>query len=299
MYDYAGGVALVTGASSGIGQAMARALALRGVGALVLVARSKDRLEALARELRARHNNLRIEVVPADLSDPGAADRILAATERRGLAVDLLVNNAGFGSHGYFDERGIERETGMIAVNVRAVVTLTRAYLPGMVARRRGAIINVASTAAFQPVPGTRLRVMATYAATKAFVLSFSEALWAENRGRGVRVVCLCPGSTDTAFEFDSAGRGEFERWPRSSPEEVARAGLDALERDASTVVVGRGNYLQVLSVRLAPRSVIARITANIFRPGPASTRNRAVPALLGALAGAALLGYISTRGRD
>lgn len=294
MYDYAGSVALVTGASSGIGAAMARLLSERGVGALVLVARSEDRLEALARELRTQYENLRVEVVPADLGDPGAADRIQAATERHGLTVDLLVNNAGFGSHGYFDERGIERESEMIAVNVRAVVALTRAYLPGMVARRRGGIINVASTAAFQPVA-----FMATYGATKAFVLSFSEALWAENRGRGVRVVCLCPGSTNTGFEFDSAGRGEFERWPRSSPEEVARAGLDALERDASYVVVGRGNYLQSLSVRLAPRSTIARITANIFRPGPARAPSRTVPALLGVLAGATLLGYIRSRGRD
>ena len=302
MYDTAGSTALVTGASSGIGAEIARLLAGRGVAALVLVARSEDKLEALARELCAGHGDLRVEIIPADLSQPDAARRIHAETERRGLIVDLLVNNAGFGSHGFFDERDGAREAEMIAVNVHALVALTSEFLPGMVARGRGGILNVASTAAFQPVP-----YMATYGATKAFVLSFSEALWAENRDRGVRVVCLCPGKTETNFAAESERSGSrFEEWEDSTAEEVARAGLDALERNASFVVVGRSNYIGTLSARIAPRAVMARSTANIFRPESAQKNSAVAPlrfrkgaAALGLLAGAVLLGYAKRRRKN
>jgi short-subunit dehydrogenase len=173
----------------------------------------------------------------------------------------------------------------MIALNVAAPVRLTHHYLADMVARGHGAILNVASTAAFQPVP-----YMATYGATKAFVLSFSEALWAESRDRGgdadVRIVCLCPGGTDTSFDFGAgaASRGRFENTPQSTPEEVAEAGLRALEGDASYVVVGRANYAAALGTRVLPRSAVARLTAALFRPakdgGRASTRGRARRAL-------------------
>ena len=298
MYDYARSTAaLVTGASGGIGEAIARALAARGVRTLVLVARSGDRLNALASELRAGHG-LRAEVVVADLGDAGAPARVKAETDARGLAVDLLVNNAGLGSYGYFDEQNAAREQEIVAVNVAAVVALTRLYLPEMVARGDGAVLNVASTAAFQPVP-----FMTTYAATKAFVLSFSEALWVENRGRGVRVVCLCPGKTETDFaEHLEGDRGRFERLRQSTPEEVAEGGLRGLDRNASFVVVGPANYAGALAGRVLPRAVAARVAGALFRPLP--ERAAVAPArmvaggmaALGLAAGALLLGYARRR---
>ena len=302
MYDYKNRTALVTGASSGIGAAFARALAARGVAALVLVARSADRLEALAAELRGGgdgggEHGTRVEVVSADLGDAEAPAGVKAETDARGLAVDLLVNNAGIGSYGYFEERDAAGEQEIVAVNVAAVVALTRRYLPEMVARGAGAILNVASTAAFQPVP-----FMTTYAATKAFVLSFSEALWAENRGRGVRVVCLCPGKTGTNFaEHLESGRGRFERLRQSTPEEVAEGGLRALDGNASFVVVGRANYAGALGVRLLPRSVAARAAGALFRPlpergGATAGRRVAGGVALGLGAGALLLAYARRR---
>ena len=297
MYDHKNRTALVTGASSGIGAAFARALAARGVATLVLVARSEDRLEVLAGELRGGGHGTRVEVVPADLGDPEAPTRIKAETDGRGLTVDLLVNNAGIGSYGYFDERDAAGEQEIVAVNVAAVVALTRLYLPEMVARGDGAILNVASTAAFQPVP-----FMTTYAATKAFVLSFSEALWAENRDRGVRVVCLCPGKTGTNFaEHLESDRGRFERLRQSTSEEVVEGGLRALDGNASFVVVGRANYAGVLAARVLPRSVTARTAAALFRPlagRDAATPARMVAGGVAALGAAALLLGYARRGR-
>ncbi|HEY6236260.1 MAG TPA: SDR family oxidoreductase, partial [Candidatus Elarobacter sp.] len=185
--------ALITGASSGIGEAFARALAARGED-LVLVARSAERLEALAAELSAKHG-VRAHVLPADLSDPKAVDALVAELTARGLTVTTLINNAGFGTHGEFASLDAARERDEVIVNVLAPVQLTHALLPAMVARKSGAIVNVGSTASFQPVP-----YMAVYGATKAFLLSFSEALAEEVRAHGVRVVALCPGQTDTAF---------------------------------------------------------------------------------------------------
>ena len=176
----------------------------------------------------------------------------------------------------------------------RQVVDLTRLFLPGIVARGRGGVLNVSSTAAFQPVP-----FMATYGATKAFVLSFSEALWAENRSRDnkdIRIVCLCPGGTDTAFDFGSAqARGQFEKMPQATPQDVARAGLDALDKNASFVAPGVVNYAGTLLPRLAPRALIARTTARLFRPETVDgDKKSAAPVIAGAalalLAGAALL---------
>lgn len=271
-FSYDRSTALVTGASSGIGREIVRLLARRGARSLVLVARSQNKMEELAAELRARHGAaLSVFVVPADLSDAAAPARVASEVAARGLSIDLLVNNAGFGSHGFFDERPAERETDMVDLNVRAVVALSRLFLPGMVARGRGAIVNVASTAGFQPVP-----FMATYGATKAFVLSFSEALWAENQdrikaGADIRMVCLCPGGTDTPFDFGSAEmRGRFDSLPQSRPEDVARAGLDALDKNASFVVVGAANYAGALLPRFLPRSVVARTAAALFRPASA-----------------------------
>lgn len=262
MKDFTKQTALVTGASSGIGAAFARALAARGAN-LVLAARSTEKLEALAAELAARHG-IAATAIPVDLARPGAGAELGRELARRGLVVDVLVNNAGFATYGAFEALPPERERDEVQVNVAAVVELAHAFLPGMLARRRGAVVNVASTAAFQPVP-----YMAVYGATKAFVLSFSEALWAEARGRGVSVLALCPGQTETAF-FDVAGHGA--RFGRAETAEVvvARA-LRALARNRSYVVSGTMNYLTAQSARFSPRALVARLTERMFRPREAA----------------------------
>lgn len=188
---------LITGASSGIGEVFARKLAARGRNVL-LVARSEDKLITLCNEL-GRSNSIRAQYVALDLSRPDAAEQLFAETEKRGLTIDLLVNNAGFGSMGDFSKLELARELNMIDLNIKSLVELTYKFLAPMRERRQGAIINVASTAGFQAVP-----FMATYAATKAFVLSFSEALWEENRPHGIKVMALCPGVTETNF-FEAA----------------------------------------------------------------------------------------------
>ncbi len=249
--------ALITGASSGIGEAFARRLAAAGTD-LALVARSADKLNALAGELTAKHG-IRAEVIAADLSAPGAAQEVWEEAQKRGLAVDILVNNAGFGTNGVFDALPLARELEEIALNATAVVALTHLFLPPMLAQKRGAVINVASTAAFQPVP-----YMAVYGATKAFVLSFSEALWAENRGRGVRVLAFCPGVVNTGFAGVAgthlAGKG-------MTADRVAAVALHALARGRSYVVPGAGNYAQSLAARFTPRALTARIAGRMMRP--------------------------------
>jgi short-subunit dehydrogenase len=253
--------ALVTGASSGIGAAFARALHARGER-LVLVARRLDRLEALARELGGEPHAFALQV---DLSSPDAASRIKEAVEARSLAVDLLVNNAGLGHTAPFYEQRPEVIRSMLDVNVRAVVELTHAFLPGMRARRRGRIVNVASNAAFQPVP-----FLTVYAATKAFVLSFSEGLFEELRGSGVRVQALCPGVTDTEF-LDVAQTGEHllaRKMPALSADEVVSASLHALGRGRVLVVSGWSNrLLGFLSRRIAPRGLSRWVAGELYRP--------------------------------
>jgi uncharacterized protein len=249
--------ALVTGASSGIGEAFARALALRGED-LVLVARSEERLRALADELAARHH-VRADVITADLSDPAAPAAIVAELAARGIEIGTLVNNAGFGSHGRFDQLDGARELDEVQVNVYAPVALAHALLPAMLARERGAIVNVASTAAFQPVP-----YMATYGATKAFVLSFSEALAEEVRARGVKVVALCPGQTSTAF-FEGIDEARVGR--ARTPEQVVATALRALDRGRVVAVDGWANYALANAGRFAPRRVTAAIAARLQKP--------------------------------
>lgn len=250
---------LITGASSGIGEVFARRLAARGENVL-LVARSGEKLATICNEL-GRANNINAQYVAIDLSERNAPALLYEETERRGLSVEMLINNAGFGSMGDFMAHEIERELNMIDLNVRALVELTYRYLAPMRERRSGAIINVASTAAFQPVP-----FMANYAATKAFVLSFSEALWEENRPFGIKVMALCPGVTDTNF-FEAA---RIERPPMrivQTPEKVVETALRGLERGRSHVISGWANYLLTESERLVPRSVIARLVGNVLRP--------------------------------
>jgi hypothetical protein len=254
--NYRGQRALVTGASSGIGAVFARELASRGSD-LVLLARSRDKLTALANELSAAHG-VGADVAVADLAKPSATADL--AAELGGRPIDILVNNAGFGLHALLHRADAARVADMVQVNVAALVCLTRLYLPGMLERDHGGIINVASTAAFQPVPH-----MAVYGATKAFVLSFTEALWAETRGTGVRVTALCPGATETEF-FDIAGENA-QLGRRISPERVVHAALGALDRRASTVVTGVGNRLLVNAPRLAPRQFVTRIAERTMRP--------------------------------
>jgi uncharacterized protein len=246
-------VALVTGASAGLGVEFARQLSARG-HRLVLVARRKDRLDALAKELgKARALGL-------DLSKAGAAAKLLADLEANGEAVDLLVNNAGFGLIGKFAELDAARERQMIDLNVATLTDLCRAVAPQMIKRKSGAILNVASTAAFQPGPK-----MAVYFATKAFVLSLSEALHEELKPHGIRVTCLCPGPTRTEFGEVAGfgGNGLFDRVAMDAPG-VVKAGLDGLDKNKAVVVPGWVNKLTANSGRFAPRSVVRKIAGAI-----------------------------------
>jgi uncharacterized protein len=253
-------VVLVTGASSGIGEALARRIARDG-RRLVLVARRTDRLEMLAHELREA-NGVAVDVVPADLTQPGAVSALVAEVERRGLAVDWLVNNAGFGTVGRFDTLPVERELEEIRLNVQALVELCGRCLPGMVQRRRGVVMNIASLGGFAPGP-----YMATYAATKAFVLSFSEAIALELRDTGVHVLCVCPGFTRTEFqqkaEVDVHGVPDFA-W--MSADAVADQAVHAVGRE-TVLVNGAMNRMTASAVRLVPRSLTARLVASFLKP--------------------------------
>jgi len=249
---------LITGASSGIGAAFARKLAKRGRNVL-LVARSEDKLITLCNEL-GRSNSIRAQHVALDLSRPESPARLFEESQKRGLTIDLLVNNAGFGSFGDFAKADLPRELNMIDLNVKALVELTHLYLGPMRERKQGAILNVASTAAFQAVP-----FMATYAATKAFVLSFSEALWEENRPFGIKVMALCPGVTDTNF-FEAA-RGEKPPARASqTPEEVVETALRGLARGKSHIISGWANRAMTEAERLVPRDLITRMAGRMMR---------------------------------
>jgi len=265
---YAGKTALITGASSGIGSAFARALAAQGTH-LILVARSEAKLRDLATGLAAQHA-IRTEALPCDLSRPEAGQQVFTATQQRGLPVDLLINNAGFATYGAFDRLDAEREQQEILLNVAAVVDLTHRFLPAMVARGSGAIVNVASTSAFQPTP-----YMAVYGASKAFVLSFSEALWAEYRSKGIRVLALCPGPTSTDF-FTVVGTEDASFGAKETPEKVVQVALRALQRGRPSVISGRMNWLQANSVRLAPRKLVVSMGARLMRPGHSGRRAKA-----------------------
>ncbi|MFL6745626.1 MAG: SDR family NAD(P)-dependent oxidoreductase [Sphingomicrobium sp.] len=246
-------VALITGASAGLGVEFARQLAKRG-HRLVLAARRKERLEDLAKEL----GNAR--AIAIDLSKAGSAAKLLADLAANGEQVDVLVNNAGFGLIGRFAELDANRQRQMIDLNVATLADLCRAVAPDMAKRRSGAILNVASTAAFQPGPN-----MAVYFATKAFVLSFTEAIHEELKPHGVRVTCLCPGPTRTEFGEVAGfgGNGLFDRTAMDAPE-VVTAGLDGLDRNRAVVVPGLVNKIGAASTRFAPRSVVRRIAGAI-----------------------------------
>jgi short-subunit dehydrogenase len=246
---------LVTGASSGIGLELARLFAADGDD-IALVARRADRLEALAREIADRHG---VTVLPiaADLADPAAPARILEELAGQGRAPDIVVNNAGFGLVGSAAKLPVDRQLQMIDVNVRALTELTLRTLPGMIERRRGGVLNVGSVAGFLPGPG-----MAIYFATKAFVLSFSEALAEEVRPHGVTVTAVCPGPTATEFQAVSGGRGSAGKIvPAMTGEEVAIIGHQGFRAGKTLVVTGGRNRIVAAAVpRLFPRSVLRKL---------------------------------------
>jgi short-subunit dehydrogenase len=251
--------ALVTGASAGIGLELATQLAAGGAN-LVLTARRSDRLTQLADDLRAKHK-IQTEVFPSDLTQLQAPDELFHSTEAKGLPIDVLINNAGFGAYGYFHKNDRQRYLEMVQVNVAAVVSLTHLYLPAMVARRSGYIMIVASTAAFQAVP-----YISTYAATKAFDLLFAEGIAAEVRRYGVRVSALCPGSTESEF-FEVAKQPEYSGRTPETAEKVARVGLEALAAGKSRVISGGRNWLGVEMQRLVPHSFVTRVVERLFAP--------------------------------
>jgi uncharacterized protein len=250
------GTVLITGASSGIGRELARLYAADGAG-LVLIARSQDRLRELAGELAAKYG-VQAQVLAADLSRPGSPREIADALAQRRIDVDVLVNNAGFGARGSVAELGAQRQLDIIDLNVAALTQLTALLLPGMLERRNGAILNVASTAGFQPGPN-----QAVYCATKAYVLSFTEALAEEVRGSGVRVSCLAPGPTDTGFAAQAgmAGTRLFRRGVMDAAR-VARAGHDGVQQGKTLVIPGVRNRVLAFSVRLSPRALVTKIAA-------------------------------------
>jgi len=250
--------ALITGASSGIGEAFARKLAGQGRNVL-LVARSEDKLITLCNEL-GRTRGIRAQYLALDLREDEAPGRLFDETQKRGLVIDLLVNNAGFGAFGDTVQIDLPRQLTMIDLNCKALVELTYRFLAPMRERKQGAIINVASTAGFQPVP-----FMATYAATKAFVLSFSEALWEENRSLGVTVMALCPGVTETNF-FEAARGHKPPARSSQTPEEVVDTALRGLSARKSSIVSGWANLLMIQAERFVPRSLVLRAAGGMMR---------------------------------
>jgi short-subunit dehydrogenase len=252
--------ALITGASSGIGAEFARQLAARGMH-LVLVARRELLLKNLAEELHRQHGT-KCEIIIADLARPEEPARVLAEVEARGLTIELLVNNAGIGYVSEVDRTDVARILELVRLNVAALTELSLRVLPGMMQRGHGGVINVASVAGFQPVA-----YMGAYAASKAYVLHFSEALWAEARERGVTVTTLCPGTTRTEF-FDVAGASDWlARHSSQDVKPVVRAALKAFEKRRQYVVSGWKNYIFSLLVRLATRATVVKESMKYFRP--------------------------------
>jgi short-subunit dehydrogenase len=255
---------LVTGASSGIGAEIARCLARRGHG-VTLVARRVERLEELADELRSACS-VRAETLGCDLSDAAARTELLERLDGLGLTVEVLVNNAGFGSGGYFQRIDVDRELEMVRLNIEAVVELCGRFVPGMVDRGRGAVLNVASTAAFQPLPR-----QATYAASKAFVLAFTEGLHSDLRGTGVQATVLCPGPVRTEFADTAGIAEEAESVPSmlwSDPDFVAAEGVRGLERGKRVVVPGGLNRAGAVGGAHAPRGLLLRLAERVTPVG-------------------------------
>ena len=248
--------ALITGASNGIGLELARIHAKRG-GDLVLVARSQDKLNQLADELRAQHHDIQITVIAQDLAMPHAAQSVFAQTEQLGIQVDILINNAGIGGHGRFFERELAKEQQMIQLNITTLTELTHLYLQGMVARRSGKILNVSSTASFMPGP-----LQAVYYATKAYVTSFSQAVAEEVREFGISVTALCPGAVDTGFMEAGDLQGVKVLENAKSAQSVAKCGYQAM-LDGELVAFNEGKLKFALEwvVPLLPRKTALKMS--------------------------------------
>ncbi len=258
-FDYLDKTALITGASSGIGLVFARQLAARGV-ALILTARSEDKLRAIAAELTQKHA-IAVTIIVQDLCAANADVALAARLQELLLSPDILINNAGFATYGPFETLSLERQLDEIKINCLAPVALTHLLLPAMLTRRCGVVINVASTAAMQPDP-----YMAIYGATKSFLLSFSDALWAENRDRGVRVLALCPGATDTAF-FDVVNAEEASVGKRMSAESVVSQALLAVDKGRNYLITGGNNWLLGQLQRFVTRRRLLLIAEKVLRP--------------------------------
>jgi len=255
--------ALITGASSGIGETFARELAASNTD-LVLVARSQAKLEELATELSGKYQ-IKTTVIPQDLTQPAAGQVVFETVQAQDLRIDTLINNAGFGDYGAFSDRPLGKLLAMVQLNITAVVELTGLFLPSMQERKQGAIINVSSIAGFQPLP-----YMSVYAATKAFVLNFSEALWAENKDLGVKILAVCPGPTESEFydraDFPDSATG-LNGMTMASSEKVVRESLKALTKAQSTVVTGGfSNQLIVNLPRLMPRDLLVNVVGKQFK---------------------------------
>jgi short-subunit dehydrogenase len=250
--------ALITGSSGGIGEEFAVQFAKRKVN-LVLVARREDKLAQLRTKLLELSPGLSIDVIAADLSVPGAAAELATRIGTLGRRIDILVNNAGVGLHGEFVTQNVAENSAQIQLNCLTLVELTAMFVPAMTQAGHGLVINVASTAAFQPTPG-----MAVYGATKAFVLSFTEALWQETKSSGVRVFALCPGATETEF-FARTGE-EFLTSGRQTSQQVVATAMAAIDKSTPTVISGLRNALLANGYRVAPRRVLLQVAQRIMK---------------------------------
>ncbi|MEL6911626.1 MAG: SDR family oxidoreductase [Cyanobacteria bacterium J06629_2] len=255
--------ALITGASMGIGETFARELAAKNTD-LVLVARSQDKLQDLATELTNKYQ-IETTVIAQDLTEPGAIQNVFDKVTAQGSTIDMLINNAGFGDYGAFGDRPLSKMLAMVQLNISALVELTGLFLPQMQQRKAGSIVNVASIAAFQPIP-----YMSVYAASKAFVLSFSEALWSENKDLGVKVIAVCPGPTESKFydraEFPESATG-LNGMTMASSEKVVQDSLKALDKGQSNAVVGGfANQIIVNLPRLMPRDLLVETVGKQFK---------------------------------
>ena len=250
--------ALITGSSGGIGEDFAVEFAKRKVN-LVLVARREDKLAQLRTRLLELSPGLTIDVIAADLSVPGSAAALAATIADLGRPIDILINNAGVGLHGDFVRQGVAENSAQVQLNCVTLVELTGLFMPAMTAAGRGLVINVASTAAFQPTPG-----MAVYGATKAFVLSFTEALWQETKSTGVRVFALCPGATETEF-FARTGE-EFLTSGRQTSQQVVDTAMAAIDKSTPTLISGLRNAVLATGYRFAPRKLLLAVSQQIMK---------------------------------
>lgn len=259
MKSYKGKTVLVTGASSGIGKAFAESLAEKGAN-LIIVARSGDKLKEQASELEKKYS-VQVGVIVIDLSESGSAKKIFQQTQTAGLSVDVLINNAGFGKWGDFLEFDLETYSSMLSLNINSLVELCHLYLPEMVKKKDGGIINVGSTASFVPVP-----YAAVYSASKAFVLYFSEALYGEYNDKGVTVMTLCPGGTESNFATVANSEIKVPREAYESPKDVVNTALPAFLNNESYVISGFKNYMSEILPRFLPRKVVIQLVGNMWK---------------------------------